>query len=225
MTKFFLLLLCLLGQGLRADDAAQALSPAAAAGALQDQDVYYGPDEQDVSASAQSAASPAPTPAPTGDLGSALTRASVSAFEWGHPERPLVGAELFINGQFLGRSPLRLTGRVVDRSSVVTARLDGYSEALRGRVQVPAEGEIRVAMASENAAGWYTTPSWVLGLGLLGASLAVYRADNTGPGLALVGGGVSVIAVSQLVARFFHLPALRRAVQDYNSRPEPAPAP
>jgi hypothetical protein len=208
MNKALLMLLLLLSPlALRADEAA-----------MEDKDIYYAPDV------AEDAAAGTPTASVALPQGAYVSKARLSVFDFSSG-KDLKGAELFLGQDYLGRSPLVLQGLVVSPGAELAARLDGYGEASRRALRLPAEGEVRLALLSENPAGWYTTPAWVVGLGLLAASVAVYRSDNTSPGLALVGAGVGVISLSQLTARFFHVPALRREVEDYNARPEAAPAP
>jgi hypothetical protein len=213
MTKK-LLALCLLfaAAALRAD-----VTPTAGADedALKDEDVYYAPidDAAEDATPTVKALSP----------GSYVSQAKVSAFDIADG-KPVTGAEIFLAGAYLGRSPLQLQGAVVDKPLMaLSARADGYAEGLRAAVKVPAEGDVTVALASERAAGWYTTPAWVVGLVLLGASAAVYDANNSGPGLSLAGGGLGIIALSQLTARFIHLPSLRRQAEAYNAQGAAAP--
>ena len=156
--------------------------------------------------------------------GAFLSRASIHAFDIASG-KAVEGAEVFVAGAYLGRTPLQLKEHVVPKPQPpVAVRMDGYAEGLRPAVSVPADGQVAVALASDSSAGWYTTPAWVLGLGLLAASAAVYDANNSAPGLALAGGGMAVISLSQLAARFMHLPALRRKADAYNASPQPVPA-
>lgn len=218
MIKLLCLFVALLpALGLRAQ-----LTPTAAAdsAALQDEDVYYAPLESQPAEGQPDAAEPAVKLAP----GAYLSRATLHAVDFSDG-RSLKGAELFLGSDYLGRSPLALQGLVVAPGAELAVRMDGYHEASRPGLRLPAEGEVRVALLKEDPAGWYTTPAWVLGLGMLAGSVAVYRSDNTAPGLALVGGGVGLIALSQLAARFWHLPALRRDVDAYNAQPVPVPRP
>jgi hypothetical protein len=153
-----------------------------------------------------------------------LSHAKLEPFEWGHPEKTLEGAELFLNGQFLGKSPLNLENFMVQRTTMaLTARKDGYEEGERAQVKVPVEGSLRIALLSDNAASWYTTPAWLLGLCLIGGSVAAYSGGSGSTGIGLAAGGVGVITFSQLGARLLHMPALRRSVEEYNRRLEPAP--
>lgn len=193
------------------------LALAAEEAAMQDQDVYYAPD---VAEDSPDGATPTAAALPQGAY---VSRAMLRAFDYSSG-KPLDGVELFLGHDYLGRSPLGLQGLVVGHDAVLEARLEGYDEASRPGLRLPAEGEVSIALLRENPVGWYTTPSWVVGLGLLVGSVFVYRSDNPGPGLALVGGGVGLIALSQLAARFWHVPALRREVEAYNGRPEAAPA-
>jgi hypothetical protein len=220
---FLALLLLSPVPGLRAAEAAaQDASPSAASG-LQDEDIYYAPEEGG-DASGELGASQGAVGSLPGSA-SYLSHAKLEPFEWGRPGQALEGVELFLNGQYLGKSPLSLDNYMVQRVTLpLTARREGYEEAERPQVKLPVEGPLRVALLSEGAARWYTTPAWILGLGLLGASVAVYNnGGNDNAGLGLAGGGLGVICVSQLWARFVHLPALRREVDAYNARMEAAP--
>jgi hypothetical protein len=207
---FTLLLLC--APALRAD-----LSATAAAGddALKDEDVYYAPIDEQAEGATPTVQALSP--------GSYVSQAKVNAFDIANG-RPVEGAEIFLAGAYLGRSPLQLQGAVISKPQLsLSARADGYSEGLRPAVTVPAEGTVAVALAPENAAGWYTTPAWAVGLGLLVASAIIYDANNSGPGLSLAGGGLGVIALSQITARFVHLPGLRRKAEAYNAQGAAAP--
>lgn len=221
--------------GMRAETAAAAGTPApavlesaqpqgvtAAAGALQDEDVYYAPEEEGeasgVMGGSQGAVGSLPGSA------SYLSHARLVPFQWGHPEKPLEDVELFLNGQYLGKSPLNLDNFMVQRVQLsLTARKEGYEEAERPKVSVPVDGDLRIAMMDEGAAGWYTTPAWIVGLGLVAGAIGAYNGGSSSGGLALAGGGVGVIALSQLTARLVHLPAVRKDVEAYNQRFEPAP--
>jgi hypothetical protein len=209
--KLFALSLLLLSVALRAD-----VTPSAQADdSLKDEDVYYAPidDQPEGATPTVQALSP----------GSFVSQAKVTAFDIADG-KPVEGAELFLAGTYLGRAPLQLQGTVISKPQIaISARADGYDEGLRPAVSVPADGTVAVAMASEHAARWYTTPAWVVGLCLLGASAAVYDANNSGPGLSLAGGGLGIIALSQLTARFLHLPSLRRKAEAYNAQGAPAP--
>jgi len=206
---------------LRADNAAaQALTATATAapGADAEEGIYYGPDPVSAGADALPAGAQA---------ASFLSHARITAFAWGAPQRALTGAEVVLNGTYLGTSPLELQGLLVEGGAPgrLALRLDGFSEGLRPALKLPAEGEVRVALLDDNAGAWISTPSWVLGLGLLAASVLAYRSESAQTGLGLAGGGIAVIAVSQLLLRWVAMPALRRAVRAYNARPEAAPNP
>jgi len=199
-----------------AQASAAALTPAAAdtAGAMDPADVYYGPSDDDGA-----------TPDAAESKGLYISRARISAFAWGSPGVELPDADLVLNGAYIGRSPLQLKGMVVDKPlSILSATLPGYEAGLRPALRMPADGDVKVAVLSDNAAGWYTAPAWAVGLGLVVASVFVYRSESTSSSLALAGGGVAVIAAAQLAANLLHLPALRRAVQAYNARPDAVPA-
>lgn len=188
--------------------------------ALRDEDVYYGPVEDDAGAAEGVSASAEPLP-----QGSYLSHASIEAVDARSGE-PLEGAELFLDGVYLGASPLTLAGRVIDRPLLpLAARKEGYTEGLRPGVAVPEDGVLKVAMAPTTAARWYTQPAWVIGLGLLAASAVVYDSKAPGAGLALVSGGVGVISLSQLAARYVHLPALRRKAERWNAGAQADPGP
>jgi hypothetical protein len=208
--------LCLLSGALHAADAPVS----AGEEALRDEDVYYEalPDDGDDAAGLSATAQPLAQ-------GSYLSHARIEAVD-ARDGRLLTGAELFMQGSYLGRSPLTLAARVIDRPQVALgARLQDYAEGLRPAVSVPADGVVKVALAPETAARWYTNPSWIVGLGLLAASAAVYDANAPGTGLALVGGGVGIISLSQLMARWVHLPALRKKAEQWNAGPAADPGP
>jgi hypothetical protein len=230
-----------MGLGLTAPLAADDVSPTAAASApaptalataqaqavsgsadAEDQDVYYAPEESG-DASGEMGASQGAVGSLPGSA-SYLSHARLVPFEWGHPDKALDGVELYLNGQFLGSSPLSLDGYMVQRTQLsLGARKDGYEESERANVKIPVEGDLRVALLSENAAGWYTTPAWLVGLGLILGAAAASNNGSGSTGVGLAGAGVGVIALSQLTARFIHLPALRRQVDAYNSKTEAAP--
>lgn len=184
--------------------------------ALQDEDVYYAPIDED---GRTDAAVGAPAPAP----GSFVSRARLHAFNIADG-RPVEGAEIFLAGAYLGRSPLDLQDQLIKAPQLaVSARLDGYREGTREAVKIPVEGPLAVALVSDRAAAKYTNAAWALGLGMLVAAGVVYDANNSTPGLAWLGGGLAVISFSQLTARWFHLPALRKRADAYNRQSEPAP--
>jgi hypothetical protein len=190
--------------------------PAEEPGPLQDEDVYYAPiDDAGRAAPADGASAPLP--------GSFVSRARLHAFDIADG-RPVEGAEIFLAGAYLGRSPLELRDHLIKAPQMaVSARLDGYHEGLREAVGIPVEGPLAVALVSERAASGYTTPAWVVGLLAMAAAAAVYDSSHSAPGLALLGGGMAVISLSQLTARWFHLPALRKRADAYNRQSEPAP--
>ncbi len=198
--------------------AAQDLSATAAQAQEGEEGIYYG---QTVAADATGATLPAAAG------GSYLSHARITAFAWGSPGQELKGAEVVLNGEYLGRSPLLLKGLLVDGGAPVklSLHLEGYSEGQRPAVHLPEEGDLRVALLDDNAEGWISTPAWIAGLGLVAASVLAYRSETSQVGLGLAGGGIAVIAVSQLLVRWLGQPALRRAVQAFNNRPEPAPQP
>lgn len=183
--------------------------------ALKDDDVYYAPIEDQPEGATPTVQAMAP--------GSYVSQAKVNAFNIADG-KPVEGAEIFLAGQYLGRSPLQLQGTVISKPLVaLSARADGFDEGLREAVQVPVEGVVNVALADQHAAGWYTKPAWVVGLGLLAASAVIYDANNSAPGLSVAGGGLGIIALSQLTARFVHLPGLRKRAEAYNAQGAPAP--
>lgn len=217
-------LLLLLGRPaivLAEDRAPQAVSANASADALGDDDVYYAPID-DVAADTTEAVA-ASASAQTLPQGSFLSHARFYAYDLS-TGKTLQGAELFMDGTYVGNSPLDLTDHLVGKPVLsLSARMDGYSEGLRPAVQFPAEGAVSVALVADNAASWYTTPAWVVGLGLLAASALTYDNNRPSSGLAAAGGGLAVISLSQLGARFIHLPALRRRAKAINEHSEPAP--
>ena len=189
---------------------------------LQDEDVYYAPEENGDVSGQMGANQGAVGSLPGSE--SYLSHATIIPFEWGHPERPLNDVELFLNNQYLGKSPLSLENFMVQHSTLsLTAHKNGYEEAERAQVQVPSQGSLRIAVLNENAASWYTTPAWLVGLGLMVGSIVAYSGGSGSTGIGLAAGGVGVISFSQLGARWVHMPALRREVNAYNQHLEPAP--
>ena len=202
-------------------ESAQPQAVSGSAG-MEDDDVYYAPEESGEVSGEMGASQGAVGSLP--GSASYVSHAKLVPFEWGHPEKPLDDVELFLNGQFLGKSPLTLDGYMVQRAQMsLTARKDGFEESERPKVKLPVEGELRIALLNEGAASWYTTPAWIVGLGLVIASVTAYSAGSGNSGVALAGGGVGIIALSQIGAHFLHLPALRKEVEAYNQQAEPAP--
>jgi hypothetical protein len=203
-------------------DAPVAAAVSGVAADSTDPDVYYAPEENG-DASGEMGGSQGAVGSLPGSA-SYLSHARVVPFEWGHPDKPLDGVDLFLNDHYVGSGTLTLDGYLVQRDALgLTAHKDGYEEALRPQVRVPMEGDLRVALLSDNAASWTTTPGWVIGLGLVVGSLLTYNSNGGNTGLGLLGGGVGVIAVTQLIARFIQMPALRHSVETYNQKQEPAP--
>jgi hypothetical protein len=201
MAKILMLLLAL-GGALKADEE----------GDFKPEDALYAPEGE----SATAETSP-----------SYYSSAKVIAFDSSRPAEALKDVEIFLDGAFVGKTPLELSGVLVNKPSfALTARVNGYEEAVRPAVQIPAQGELRVAMAGDNAASWYTAPSFVIGLGLIAGAVVAYSQNNgssSSVGASLVGSGLGLIGLSQAVARLFHLPALRRQAEDYNRKHEAAP--
>lgn len=178
-------------------------------------DALYAPEEESGTAQSASASSSA---------GSYYSSARIEALDYGHGMKPLEGAEIFIDGRFLGKSPLDLSGFLVNKPAMtLSARLPGYNDAAREAFKIPAEGNLGIAMVGDNAASWYTMPSWIAGLAMLGGAVAAYSQNNSQVGIALVGGGVGVIALSQAVARLFHLPRLESEAAALNAKSDPRP--
>ena len=189
-------------------------APAGAAGG--DDGMFYAPLDE----------SPAAQASPEAGAGSLLSRAKLLPFAWGRPGAGLGDVELFINGKYLGRGPLALDGLVVDAAGVsLDARADGYEDALRPHLRLPAEGAVAVALLPRDAAWPVTTPGWIVGLGLVAAGMLAYRSDAPAPGLAMVGGGLLGVGLTQLWARCFRLPALRAQVAKFNASSDPSPKP
>ena len=217
MLKILMLLLALSPQ-LRADPSTQ---PAAGSGqeASEDfrpEDALYAPEEMTYTAAA----------AETGRA-TFYSSAKLVALDISHPAVPLEDAELFLDGNYVGKSPLSLEAYLVDKPSLaLTARLPGWREASRLALLLPADGDVRIYLAGEGSTSWYTRPAFGIGLAMLAGSIAAYSQNSpstTALGTGLVAGGVSVIAVTQVIARFFHLPALIARADALNAKAEPAP--
>jgi hypothetical protein len=204
-------------------DDAKLTSDAGTQGDFQPADALYAPEDITYSAGTQAQA-----PAPQ-ESASYYSQAKIVACDFGHGNRPLEGAEIFIEGQYVGKSPLSLTRFLIEKPEInMTARLEGYDEALRPAMHLPAEGEARIYLVGTNAASWYTVPSMVLGVLALGGSVAAYAQAQRHPGssqlgLGLVLGGTGIIALSQIIAHGLHLPALSKRMQELNSKPEAQP--
>lgn len=181
-------------------------------------DALYAPEEETATAEAA---------APLATSASYYSTAHIDVIDLAHDKRAIEGVELFADGQYLGKSPLDLAGFLVSKPSIsLSARLAGYHESLRPAIRIPAEGSLNIAMIGDNAAGWYTTPSFIAGLLMMGGAVAAYAQNNSSSstvGASLVIGGVAVIGISQAVARLFHIPSLDKDVEAYNARPEPKP--
>jgi hypothetical protein len=181
-----------------------------------DADTLYAPEE--ASPTAETAAAPA---------GSYYSEAVLRCFEAGDPSREIQGAELFLEGQYMGKSPLSLDRFLVAKPlTLFEARHADWGEGSRPGMRLPAEGEARIYLPGEGAARWYTLPGWVLGLGLIAGSAAVYAQrseSSTSAGTGMVIGGVALIGITQAVARLFHLPSLEKEARRLNASPEPRP--
>jgi hypothetical protein len=229
MKKVPLVLLLLLAPGLRAEGlsaTAQApeetwAAPAALSPTVQEDyqpsDTYYAP-------APESAAAATPE---EGLQASYYSTAHIDVVELGNPQKKVPGVELFIDGHYVGMSPLDLSGYLMNKSSVsLSSHLDGYSDATRPNFHLPAQGEVQVVMANDAAVDWYTLPCYVLGLLMVAGGPAVYAENNSNSdevGLGLVIGGLAVVLVSQLIARQIQIPAMRQAAKTLNAKPDPIP--
>ncbi len=144
--------------------------------------------------------------------------ATLGAFAWGSPGRPLPAA-LFLDGRLVGTSPVNLSrGVLVDKPGfALEAQLDGYEEALRPSVALPREGEVKVAMAPLHPGAWYSIPGICLGLGLAAAGFVAAGQGGAAPGAgtALIAAGAGLIGVSYAVS-WFQKSSVDRAVRRYN---------
>lgn len=187
---------------------------------LRESDVYFAPEDLGEYTGQMGASSSVTLAA-----GTFYSRAHVRAYS-GVDRKLLDGTELFLDGQFIGKSPVELTEFLVARDRYpLTARLDGWSEAQRPAISVPRDGELRIYLAPEDAGAWYTLPGALGGMTLLVLGLVTYSNTNGGPqvGLSLAGAGVGLIALTQGLARYVHAPALRRQVERMNAGSEAAP--
>jgi hypothetical protein len=173
------------------------------------QDVLYAPEDLSETAAAQEAG-----------RASYYSTARITVEDAGRGGL-LEGAEIFLDGRYVGTSPLELSGFLVAKPRVaMSARLPGYWEAVRPAMILPAEGEARIAMAGDNAAGWYTTPGFVAGILLLGAAAVASTqndASSSQLGIGLACGAVGVVALTQGVARLLHLPSLSKKTAARNA--------
>jgi hypothetical protein len=148
------------------------------------------------------------------------SQARISAYDWARPQETLAGVDVFNQGRLLGKTPFTLEKFLVSSADMkLSANKRGYREVKLDSVEIPAEGEIRFAMLKSNPASFYTTPSFIAGLCMLAGSLAVYSqnsADSNALGLSLLGGGAGLICVTQVIARFGHIPWLEKQVASAN---------
>lgn len=208
MTRMLLLILAL-GAGLRAE-------PEIEPEPFTDSDALYAPEDSSATGTAQVRA-----------RASYYSQAKITAFDISDPAREVAGAELFLGDKLAGYSPLTLTGFLVSQEFVsLSARAPGYEEVIRPRVNFPAEGEVKVALWGQRGTRWYSWGAGALGLAAIGGSFAAYGQNTSESGTLGAGlliGGVSLIAVTQVFSRFFHLPALKKKAEAYNQRSEAAP--
>lgn len=216
---FILLAFCARAEAESVASEDPSATAAAAAGAdFQSSDVLYAPEDSSadmqVTQTTQAGAS-------------YYSQARLVVFDFGHEDRLLDGAELFIDGQFMGNSPVTLNGFLVNKpKAVFSARLPGYRESARSNFALPAQGDVRIYLMGDNAAAWYTTPSFVVGLIAMGASIFAYSQNQSGSsnaGLSLAIGGAGVIALSQSIAHFIYLPGLEKKMARKNSSSEALP--
>ena len=190
-------------------------SPAAAEEneTFQPGDVLYAPEEMSPTADVA---------APAGKA-SFYSTATIEAIDFGS-SKSLLGAELFLDGIYVGKSPLQLTGFLVKKERLsLTARKEGYAESERPAFILPPEGRANIYLVGDHAVSWYTTPAFIAGLAMLAGSVAAYSQNSGELGLGLVAGGLGTIGFTQCFARFWHLPALKKSCELKNSAPESAP--
>lgn len=209
--------------------AACMFMPAWAQAAADEGDAQAAPAEDETRYFAPEEASPTAAAAPSDEAQSAsfYSSARVRVFAWPNPEHLLSDAEVFIDGQYAGKSPLELSSAHIARPRVaVSARLGGI-ESLRPAVIFPREGELRIAMLDPDAGSWYSSPAFVLSVAMLVGSLVSYAQqtpESNAIGHGLVIGSVSLVAITQGIAQWWHKPRLARGAADYNAQSEAAPA-
>jgi len=121
--------------------------------------------------------------------------ARLTAVDAADPGQELHGALLFIDGQLVGASPVDLKTFFVDKPGYrLEARMDGRTAGLREGVALPAEGELRIALADGHAGRAWTVGGLALGLGLAAASLLSWE-HNPGTGAVLMGCGLGSVAL------------------------------
>jgi hypothetical protein len=141
-------------------------------------------------------------------------------------EESLKGLDVFLDGRLVGQSPLDLSGYMVDhRAADLSVAGSGYLEAFRYDVDVPAEGVLDIAVLEENPSRAYTRPAFVAGLALMAGSLVAYaQPQGEQAGLAMLAGGIGLVCLAQVVARWIHLPLLKNKLSAHNQRHrQPAP--
>ncbi len=212
MLKFIMILAVLLLPGL--SPAAQDEGDAHAAPA-EDDTRYFAPEER----------------SPTAEVGASsasfYSSARVRVFAWPDPEHLLSDAEIFIEGQFAGKSPLNLSSVLIAKPRVAVSSRLGNIEVSRPAVVFPPEGELRIAMLDPDAGSWYTSPAFVAGVAMLVGSLVSFAQltpESNSIGMGLMIGSASLVGLTQGIAYLWHRPKLTRGAAEYNAQSEAAPA-
>jgi hypothetical protein len=138
-------------------------------------------------------------------------------------EESLEGLSVFLDGQLVGQSPLNLSGYLVNRqTATLSVAGAGYLESFRYDVDIPAGGVLDIAVLEENPSRAYTRPAFLLGLALMAGSLVAYaQPEGEQAGLAMLSGGIGLVCLTQIVARWIRLPILKKNLAEHNQRHAP----
>ena len=149
-----------------------------------------------------------------------MSEAQVRVHPLDNPGLSLDGFNVFLDDLLVGQSPLQLDAFLVSKDSYnLSVEKSGWQEASRPDLSLLPDGVIEIAVIRNNPSRWYTIPAFGLGAASLVGSLVSYRQpDGERAGLGLLIGGVAIMAVTQLLARFVHGPASKQKVKAYNRR-------
>lgn len=161
----------------------------------------------------------------TPEMGVSTSYASetvVRIYDFSRPDRFLKDVDLFADGKRLGKSPVTLERFVVNTSGLsFSAYKSGYRELKIKNMVFPRAGEMRLAIVKKNPASFYTTPAFVIGLGLITGSFIAYAQkseESSLAGVSLLSGGLGLIGFTQVIARFAHIPFIEKKARQANEK-------
>ena len=148
------------------------------------------------------------------------SQASLKIHLLGKIDQPLEGFQVFLDGRLLGVNPLPPDSILIDKDSFdLAVSKENYWGASRKRLSIGREGIIDIAVLPQNPTSYYTRPTMLLGVLLMAGSLVAYaQPKGEGTGLAVLGSGLALASLGQIVSRFIHIPALERKLERHNQR-------